>query len=165
MNRAGPPIFAESTITQVGRAYEPFNVAVPIIEIALVWPARPWLMNADNTMHYRERAANRKAWRDAFRRLSYGSPRLAWCDIEVVHETPTRRSTDYAAAAPAAKAAVDGCRDFKNERTGEPYRRILEDDSPAFVASCKFWTPVFTGRDALTIILRGPQATPLTSDH
>lgn len=136
-----------------------------ITEIGLVWPTRPWLMNADNNLHYRDRATYRAEWRNAFRKLSYGCPRLAWCDLEVVHETRTRTKTDYASCAPAAKAAVDGCRDFKNERTGETYRRILADDNPDYVGSCKFWTPVYTGRDAVTIILRGPLATPLTSGH
>lgn len=155
-----PPIFSESSIRVVDR-----RTLLDIYEIALVWPARPWTMNADNNLHYRDRAAYRKEWRSAFRKLSYNAPRLAWADIEVVHECATRRLADYAACAPAAKAAVDGCRDFTNPRTGETYRRILPDDSPTYVGSCKFWRSVHTGRDAMTVILTGPQATPLTSDR
>lgn len=117
-----------------------------MVELVLVWPEKPWLMNADNNLHHRQRAKMRAEWRDAFADLARGCPPMRYAKIVVCHETATRRKVDACACAPAYKAALDGV----------VAAGVLPDDGPEFVGPVVFNAPEYTGRDALVITLTGP---------
>lgn len=167
---ANPPTYAESII-QDDRILAPGVGWVDAKRIVLVWPERPWLHNADRTLHFRDRTKNIQAWRDSFIEMVRGCPRLAWARLDVIHETATARSCDVGACAPAVKAACDGAVDGRVKREVERGRwvdvehvGILPDDSPAYIVSVTYAAPFKTGRDALTLIFTGPPEVPAPGD-
>lgn len=125
-----------------------------------VWHASPITMNAAHNGKANRWTINDMIaeWRKAFRLMSEGCERLAWCHIVVDHYTGTRREVDPVACAPSYKAALDGLRAWTDKETGVSHPGVLEDDGPRYVRSVLFNAPVFAGYDALVLTLKGPAA-------
>lgn len=124
-----------------------FNGVTNQWTLRFVWPEKPFTANWALNHHHTQVSREIGAWREAFRLMGQGCPRLARCNIEVAHETATRRNVDVAACAPTVKAAIDGL-----VRAG-----VLEDDDAQHVLSVRFNAPVYTGRDALLVTLVGEE--------
>lgn len=127
----------------------------PVYRLALVWPERPLLMNKFRTMHVQSWSREVAKWREAFREMSEGSPPFKWCDITVIHEHATRTLSDGVGCAPTYKAALDGCVDFTDD-DDVFHPRILHDDASPYVQDQIFKPPIYTLRDALTLVFVGP---------
>lgn len=104
------------------------------------------LLNAERSGHWREHRETTRAWRQAFKILALAQkiPLLDAIEVVVTHERKTKRSVDCAAAAPAAKAAVDGIVDAG----------VLVNDTPVFVRRITFEAPVVTGQEGLRVLIR-----------
>lgn len=144
-----PPFPSESTLEVTDCACS--DPSCPrTARLVLVWPDAPWTMNDAHNGRVNRWAMNAliAEWREAFRLMSLGAPKLAWCTIVVDHLVGTMRSIDPVACAPAYKAALDGVR----------LAGVIDDDDGGHVRRVVFNPPVFDGRDALILTIDGPVA-------
>ena len=128
------------------------DIGSDLVRLCYVWPDLPWTVNAEartTTRHGAMRYATlAKEWKEHYRKMAVGSPPLAWCDVIVIHEKRTRGLPDTGSCYMTYKAGLDGIK----------AAGVLEDDDPRFVRDVLLRAPIFTGRDALAIILVGPRS-------
>lgn len=100
---------------------------------------RPWTTNQERKKgsHYL-RSQITKWWRESFFEAACdaGVPALNKVRIEVTPILPDRKMQDVGACYPTAKAAIDGLVDAG----------VLEDDSPQYVSTITFHSPVVLKR-------------------
>lgn len=100
---------------------------------------RPWTTNQERKKgsHY-QRSQITKWWREAFADAvdEAGIPALDSVRIEVTPILPDNKIQDTGACYPTAKAAIDGLVDAG----------VLEDDSPQYVTTITFHSPVVLKR-------------------
>lgn len=107
---------------------------------------KPWLMNHDNNLHYRERANLRMVWKNAFWGLAKQAkiPKLDHVRLSIIHHYSDRRYVpDCDACAPAVKAAIDGIR----------IAGVISDDGPQWVGPITYELPVKSLRNALEVVV------------
>ena len=105
------------------------------------------MTNAERSGHWRAHREQTKEWRGVFHLLALEKkiPTLSAIEVEVWHERKDRRATpDCGAAAPAAKAGVDGLVDAG----------VIPDDGPEFFRRLIFNAPEVTGRSADRLVVR-----------
>lgn len=110
----------------------------------LTHPERPWTLNAERSMHYHKRAKLVAVWRSAFKVLAEEAdiPAQVAIAIEATpYLTPRGRIQDCAAAFPAVKAGIDGLVDAG----------VIPDDSPTYLKSIKFNSPIRAEQSSLVL--------------
>jgi crossover junction endodeoxyribonuclease RusA len=112
---------------------------------SLEYPKRPWTTNFERSKNRWVRANLTKEWRSAFMLLARQKkiPKLNQIEIEVEVWLKGGRLQDVAACNPAVKAAIDGLVDAG----------VIEDDSPEYLKSIKFYAPQ-RGRNSLVLHIK-----------
>lgn len=112
---------------------------------SLEYPKRPWTTNYERSKNRWVRANLTKEWRGAFCLLAKQQriPKLKAIEIDVEVYQKGGVLQDVASCNPAVKAAVDGLVDAG----------VIDDDSPEFLKSIKFFAPQ-RGKEALVLHIR-----------
>lgn len=112
-----------------------------------VFGRRPWTVNQERKRGaYYERSEITKWWRESFHyaALEADIPHYEAIDLEVTPILPDRKVQDTGACYPTAKAAIDGLVDAG----------VVDDDSPQYVPTIKFNSPVVKkGKSGLEILI------------
>lgn len=111
----------------------------------LEYPKRPWTTNFERSKNRWVRAGLVKEWRSAFHLLARQAqiPNMQAVEIEVEVFLKGGKLQDVAACNPAVKAGIDGLVDAG----------IIEDDSPEFLKSIKFFAPK-RGKNSLVLHIK-----------
>lgn len=107
---------------------------------------RPWTTNQERKRgsHY-ARSEQTKWWREAFRDAAEEAdiPHFDVIRIEVTPILPDRKIQDTGACYPTAKAAIDGLVDAG----------VVDDDSPKYVPTITFHSPVLSNYAGLEVLI------------
>ena len=111
-----------------------------------VFGRRPWTTNQERKKgsHYL-RSETTKWWREAFCEAAIDAaiPHFDMIDIEVTPVLPDKKMQDTGACYPTAKAAIDGLVDAG----------VIDDDSPRYVPTITFHSPVVSKIGGLEILI------------
>lgn len=107
---------------------------------------RPWTTNQERKKgsHY-VRSEQTKWWRTAFHDAAVEAdiPHFESIRIEVTPILPDRKIQDTGACYPTAKAAIDGLVDAG----------VVDDDSPRYVPTITFHSPVLSNQAGLEVLI------------